>query len=259
MLTWPLGYVIVWVQVDGVQGYDEDQIALVIPDLSNFVVRVPVILRTPTISHIVNVMKERETDALLTPSVNACVTYLLAVQWAAATVEDSKTGESDPNDYDEIITIKEAETINNFSSWVIHAKMKTAQQGEGNNVVTQALHVENGSLPQGLTVQNIYTELCNGSKVAAVVVRNSTTYPQTLRKRTPVARAVTVTQIPELTMLSGLMKVLEEDHGHQALKLTMKQQQEKLCEELDLSGLESWPPELAAAAWTLLAEYHDIF
>ena len=26
--TQPLGYVIVWVQVDGVQGYDEDQIAL---------------------------------------------------------------------------------------------------------------------------------------------------------------------------------------------------------------------------------------
>ena len=28
-----LGYVVIWVQVDRVQGYDEDQIALVIPDL----------------------------------------------------------------------------------------------------------------------------------------------------------------------------------------------------------------------------------
>ena len=34
--TRPLGYVIIWVQVDGVQGYDKDQIALVILDLSNF-------------------------------------------------------------------------------------------------------------------------------------------------------------------------------------------------------------------------------
>ena len=41
--TRPLGYVIIWVQVDRVQGYDEDQIALVIPDLSNFVARVPII------------------------------------------------------------------------------------------------------------------------------------------------------------------------------------------------------------------------
>ena len=38
------------VQVDRVQGYDEDQIALVILDLSNFVARIPVILGTPTIS-----------------------------------------------------------------------------------------------------------------------------------------------------------------------------------------------------------------
>ena len=48
--TRPLGYVIIWVQVDGVQGSDEDQIALIIPDLSNFVTRVSIILGTPTIS-----------------------------------------------------------------------------------------------------------------------------------------------------------------------------------------------------------------
>ena len=56
----PLGYVIIWVQVDGVQGYDEDQIALVILDLFNFVAWIPVILGTPTISHIINVMKVME-------------------------------------------------------------------------------------------------------------------------------------------------------------------------------------------------------
>ena len=47
--TRPLGYVVIRVQVDGVQGYDEDQIDLIIPDFSNFAMRVPVILGTPTI------------------------------------------------------------------------------------------------------------------------------------------------------------------------------------------------------------------
>ena len=47
--TRPLGYVIIWVQVDGVQDYDEDQIALIILDFSNFAMRVPIILGTPTI------------------------------------------------------------------------------------------------------------------------------------------------------------------------------------------------------------------
>ena len=65
--------------MDRVQGYDEDQIALVIPDLSNFAARVPVILGTPTISHIVNMMKDREIDGLVTPWVNAHVAYLLTV------------------------------------------------------------------------------------------------------------------------------------------------------------------------------------
>ena len=57
---------------------------------------------------------------------------------------------------------------------------------EGINIMAQALHVEDGSLPQGLTVQNTYMELHKGSKVVAVVVGNSTTYPQMLRKRTQV-------------------------------------------------------------------------
>ena len=45
-----LGYMVIQVWVDGVWGYDEDQIALVILDFSNFAARVPVILGMPTIS-----------------------------------------------------------------------------------------------------------------------------------------------------------------------------------------------------------------
>ena len=74
-----MGYVIIWVQVDGFQGYDEDQIALVILDLSNFAARVPIIQGTATISCIINVIKDKEIDALATPWVNTQVAYLLAV------------------------------------------------------------------------------------------------------------------------------------------------------------------------------------
>ena len=100
--------------------------------------------------------------------------------------------------------------------------MKTVHWGEGINVMTQSLCVEDGSLPQGLMVQNAYMELHSGSKNVAVVVRNRTAYPQTLRKKTPVARAITVTWIPELPQQISLMKASEEDHGHQTPKLTVK-------------------------------------
>ena len=69
----PLGYVIIQAQVDRVQGYDEDQIALVIPDLPNVVAQIPVILGTPTSSWVINVMKEAELEALAMPWVNARV------------------------------------------------------------------------------------------------------------------------------------------------------------------------------------------
>ena len=76
--TCPLGYIIVRVQVDGVQGYDEDQIALVVPDESKFAEPAPIILRTPTISHIMNVMKEKEIDVLAMPWANTRVAHLLS-------------------------------------------------------------------------------------------------------------------------------------------------------------------------------------
>ena len=84
--TRPLGYVVIWVQVDGVWGYDEDQIALVIPDFSNFATRVPVILETPTIDQVVNVMREVEMDALAMPWANARAAHLLAV-WRMTPME----------------------------------------------------------------------------------------------------------------------------------------------------------------------------
>ena len=89
-LTWPTDYIIIWVQVDRVQGYDEDQIALVILDLSSFMAWVPVILGTPTIGCNVNVIREKEIDTMVTAWVNAHVVYLLVIQWAIATVEDDK-------------------------------------------------------------------------------------------------------------------------------------------------------------------------
>ena len=64
--------------MDGVKGYDEDQIDLVIPDLSNFVAWVPIILGTLTIGCVMNMIEEK-IDALATPWVNAWVANLLAV------------------------------------------------------------------------------------------------------------------------------------------------------------------------------------
>ena len=148
---------------DRVQGYDEDQIALVVPDELKFVEWTPIILGNTTISCIMNVMKEREIDALAMPWVNARMVHLFSLHRAMATVVDDQASESaNPNGYDEVVFTRNIKTIEVFTSWVISIKAEKAYTGECINVMTQALQTEDSSLPQGLTVQNAYTELQKG-------------------------------------------------------------------------------------------------
>ena len=93
--------------------------------------------------------------------------------------------------------MKNAETIGAFSSQVISIKVEKAYTGECINVMFQAMPTKDGTLPQGLTIQNAYTELWKGSKYVVMMVRNSTAYPQVLQKKAPVARAVAATIVPE--------------------------------------------------------------
>ena len=139
--------------------------------------------------------------------------------------------------------------------------MKTgkAYVGECINIMVQALRTEDGSLPQGLTIQNTYTELRKGSKKAVVVVWNNTTYPQTLRKKTPVARAVVALPVPEPPKGEKLEEKAGESHNFPTPALRVRQRHGKLFDELDLNGLDSWTPELADTAHQLLAKYHDVF
>ena len=66
-----LGYQVIWAQIDGVQGCNEDQIALVILDFSNFAARFPVILGMPTVGCVVNVMRGGR-DGCLSNAMGEC-------------------------------------------------------------------------------------------------------------------------------------------------------------------------------------------
>ena len=86
---------------------------------------------TPTVSHVVNVIRETEIDALATPWLNARVAYLLAVWWATTTVEDDKVaaGVLDLTEYDELVNTKDTKMIHAFSSHITHVRMRTAYTG----------------------------------------------------------------------------------------------------------------------------------
>ena len=167
--------------MDGVWGYDEDQIALIILDFSKFAVRVPVILGTSTIGGVVNVMREAEVDTLATPWVNARAAHLLAVRRLTPVEVGNGQGVGYKADQDSpLMYTQKVETLEPFSSHVIPMKTMEAYLGEHLNLMVQALYAQDGTLSPGLTVQNMYTELRKGSKKVVVVIQNNTAYPQTL-------------------------------------------------------------------------------
>ena len=236
-----------------------DQITLVIPDFSNFTTRVSIILGTPTIGQVVNMMREAEMEALAMPWANARAAHLLAV-WRMMPVEmgDAQEEGCDTDKNSPLMYTQKAETLEPFSSHVIPVKTMKAYLGECLNVMVQTLHAQDGTLPPGLTMQNTYTELRKGSKKAVVVMWN-TAYPQTLQKKTPIARAISMLPVPEPLEPKSLQVKDDTCPDLHTPKLTVRQRRGKLFDELDLSGLDSWAPELADAACQLLAEYHDVF
>ena len=73
------------------------------------------------------------------------------------------------------------------------------------------------------------------------------------------ARAAAALPVPGPPKSEGLQEGISKSTDFHTPKLTVRQRHGKLFDKLDLSGLDSWTPELADAAHQLLAKYHDVF
>ena len=70
-------------------------------------------------------------------------------------------------------------------------------------------------------------------------------------------RAISVLLVPEPPKPKSLQVEDDARSDLHTPKLAIRQRHGKLFDELDLSGLDSWAPELVDEACWLLAEYHD--
>ena len=73
------------------------------------------------------------------------------------------------------------------------------------------------------------------------------------------ARAVPTLPVLEPPEYESLQDRDDTQTDLQTPQLMVRQRHGKLFNELDLSSLDSWAPELADVAHWLLAEYHDVF
>ena len=117
----PVGYVVMRVQVKSIEGYNEDQVALVAHSSSEFGHKVLIILGTPTTDRAITVLRESEIDRLATPWASVHKNTLL---WAAAACvsavqSDVATKPIDVMGYEEPIRFQESIMVKPFELLVV--------------------------------------------------------------------------------------------------------------------------------------------
>ena len=151
--TATLGYVIINVQVEGIPSYYEEQVALVITNVTQLGLKVPVILGTPTIHRLCCQMKESEIQTALEEWQHALLSYeasrnvsihAMTPQLNAdpGTEYPTNMGQN-PIDLDEPVLLKDKVIIPAFASQIVHIRtQKTFMKGHHLNVMVQPLYLE---------------------------------------------------------------------------------------------------------------------
>ena len=170
-----VGFVMMNVKVSCVQGYDEDQIVIVMDDpaMSEWLV----ILGTPTIYWVMEVIKESEISKLAVPWASSRVSWLMRdvqARLGQVVVNDVANKPISPLNVDEVVRVASKCTVPPFGHKAIHGKVNLVLHGYKMNVMTHGLEKRSPSLPLGIDVQTVYATLADGSNRVTVVLRNNT-------------------------------------------------------------------------------------
>ena len=253
-LVEPTRFILMNVKVPCIQGYDEDQFALVMDDPG--MTECPVILGTSTLYRVMEIIKESEISKLAVPWSSSRISWLVrdvTARLGQVVINDMANKPIAPLDVDEVVRVASKCTVPLFGNKVIHGKVNLVLHGCKLNVMTHGLEKRSPSLPLGIDVQTAYATLANGSHRVPVILRNNTQDWLEIKKGVPIARMVTANAIPKVT------HILPARNPHKQSTLMEAERQKLLLEKLDLTGLEAWPKEQAEKAHSLLKEYHNIF
>ena len=254
-VTEPLGYMMLRVQIPYMPSYNEDQVALVVSEDSNFLRKCQVVLGTPTINRAIQAMKESEMENAPEAWQSTQHTYEFANYMVQLDLEDydmtmpTNMGEN-PTDLDKLILLKNKTTIPAFESIILHCHTcHTMMMGYKLHVMTQATYLEDqANLPNVVYVVKTYTELHDGSHNVLVVLHNLMGKPVHLPARRPMAWVVAANAIPDATPSPEFLKKLDamEPDQNPPKKLTIEERQKLLLELLWKAGrldkLKEWPP-----------------
>ena len=272
--TVALRYVIINIQVEGIPSYYEEQVALVIPNVTQLGMKVPVILGTSTIHWLCHQMKESEIETVPEEWQHALLSYeasrnVSILPMTPQLDQDSNveyptnTGQN-PTDLNEPVLLKDRVIIPAFASRIVHVRtQRTFIKGHHLNIMVQPPYPEDkAKLPLGLYVPRVYTELKDGSQNVSTVLCNGTGKPMHLAAGWLVGHIVAANVVLDVVASPELEAKLAKDGELEAL-LTTEQHQELLMKVLEENGslgkLDGWKKEMALKAKGLLMEFHHIF
>ena len=265
--TAALGYVIINLQVEGIPSYYEEQVALVIPNVTQLGLKVPVILGTPMIHWLCHQMKESEIQTAPEEWQHALLSYEVSRNVSIHAMIDPDPGieyptnmGQNPVNLDKPVLLKDKVTIPAFTSQIVHVQtQKTFMKGHHLNVMVQPPYPEDRvKLPVGLYVQRFYTEMKDGSQNVSMVLCNRTGKPMHLTAGRLVGRIVAANLVPDAVASPELEAKLAQD-GEPEPPLTTEQCQELLMKVLEENGSLRKKKETTLEAKRLLMEFHHIF
>ena len=269
--TSPLGFVILQVYKAEVTGYDEDVVFLVMPDESEFLRHVHLVLGTCMLCKIINVIRESEIDRLSVLWAMTQMSHLLSRRGTAdlgkgavGGTEEAQTLsiESTDKGIDEPILVKEHVKLGPFQTQILECKVKPLL-GETALMMVCPIRVGETQLAgmcplhSGLCVLHALMRLKMGSSKVSVVVCNMSDSPIYLKKGMRIACMESALPVPPAELSPRVQAALGEEMQPEPLSVAV--QQKKLLGKLNLDGLNSWTLGNAAVARELVLTFHDIF
>ena len=146
----PVGFVMMNVKVPGVEGYDKDQITIVMdnPGMREW----PVILGTPTLYRVMEVIKESEISRLAVPWASSRVSWLvrdILAKLGQVVVNYIANKTITPLHVDEVVRVASKCMVPPFGHKAIHGKVNLILHGYKMNMMTHGLEKWSPSLPWG--------------------------------------------------------------------------------------------------------------
>ena len=281
----PFGWCLVDTKIPGISGFDEPTVFLVFPDISELADRCPILVGTASIRRVINVMRESELDRLSAAWITARGALALShcrdvhvsrLRSQGDGREDLRTDVATkpiaPTDLDEWVRVPSDVVLPPYSTSVVHGTLDFCLTGHRLTAMVAGLTPgdekpdrwkgreakKTAPLPPGLQVWNTYVTLENGSSRVPVVLRNTTGESVHLARNQWVAKVSSADVTPK-ALIRPDTALRKEDKGNPPQPWPITKRQEVLIELLELSGLDTWTPEMRLRAISLLQEYHDIF